>query len=113
MSKTEHTPGPWDVKTREEWEGGYDFFSVPDGAFTFMADVEPEDARLIAASPEMLAALKAETAADRAQANYERLCAELGEEDDHTIDDAGQFALELRHAARELRLAAISKAEGN
>lgn len=55
---SEHTPGPWDVKTREQWEGGYDFFSGPDGAFTFMADVEPEDATLIAAAPDLLAALE-------------------------------------------------------
>lgn len=41
-------PGPWDVKTHEEWEEGFDFFSGPENTFTFRADVEPEDAAHIA-----------------------------------------------------------------
>lgn len=53
-----HTPGPWDAKTRDQWEGGYDFFSGPDGAFTFMADVEPEDIPIINAAPKLLAVAK-------------------------------------------------------
>lgn len=89
-----HTAGPWDVKTREEWEGGYDFFSGPDGAFTFMADVEPEDARLIAAAPDLLKALKL---------MFLHSCVADAAPEDKDDDD---------HLAERLAYRAIAKAEG-
>ncbi|WP_391564597.1 hypothetical protein [Sinorhizobium meliloti] len=70
------------------------------------------DAWLIAAAPELLEALKAEEQADRADERYEAMCASPDCDDNKAIDEVGAFALELRTKARELRKAAIAKAEG-
>lgn len=42
------TPGPWDVKTQEDWDAGFSFFGGPNGAFTFPVDGEPLDIAHIA-----------------------------------------------------------------
>lgn len=69
------TRGPWQVKTREEWDGGFDFFEGPNGAFCFPVDLEPEDAAHVAnCDPQTITAiikevlaLRTDTAALRAQ----------------------------------------------
>lgn len=53
-----YTKGPWEPKTAEEWDNGFDFFAGQDKAFVFLADVGPEDASLIAAAPDLLEALE-------------------------------------------------------
>ena len=50
MSK--HTPGPWDVEVHD------DHTTVESKSFTICSDVSNDDASLIAACPDMLAALK-------------------------------------------------------
>lgn len=53
--KTQHTPGPW------RWaavEGGWDGVESDRGLICKLALNEPENARLIAAAPEMLEALQ-------------------------------------------------------
>lgn len=58
-----HTPGPWKVTKREDARKGFFKFSLPDICFESYA-VEKEsgrleaNARLIAAAPELLEALK-------------------------------------------------------
>lgn len=55
MDKKKHTPGPW------RWtavEGGWDGVESNDGLICKLALNEPENARLIAAAPELLVALK-------------------------------------------------------
>lgn len=42
--------GPWEVKTMEEWESGFDFFRGESDAFVFPIDAEPEDCQFISAS---------------------------------------------------------------
>ena len=66
MSK--HTPGPWHVETTETRDGAIEAIAVREGsAGLFIAAVEPHDmayadaianARLIAAAPDLLAALR-------------------------------------------------------
>lgn len=59
MSKSAFTKGPWEPKTKAQWESGFDFFSGADGAFVFMADVDECDIPLISAAPDLYEALKA------------------------------------------------------
>ncbi len=47
-----HTPGPWTVEVHDI------FTNVEAPMFTVAADVSNDDARLIAAAPDLLAALK-------------------------------------------------------
>lgn len=66
------TPGPWDVKTHEEWNEGFDFFGGPDKAFVFRADVEPEDAAHIAnCDPDTIRSLLTELQTLRASSRGE------------------------------------------
>lgn len=108
-----HTPGPWDAKTRAEWEGGYDFFAGPENAFVFMADVGPEDIPLINAAPDMLRALRALADAEAADERYASACMsgdwEEGSEEEKRLDAQGAAVLELHAVARELRDAALSR----
>ena len=110
--ETKHTPGPWDAKTRAEWEGGYDFFAGPDKAFVFMADVGPEDIPLINAAPALFRALQAIAEADAADERYANECLsgdwEAGSEEEHRLDAFGVAVLELHARARELRDAALA-----
>jgi hypothetical protein len=63
-----HTPGPWHVETTETRDGAIEAIAVREGsAGLFIAAVEPHDmahadaianARLIAAAPDLLAALE-------------------------------------------------------
>ncbi len=60
MSEPKHTPGPW-VVDREVNEGDDGLFFVvmaDDGAVTVAAPPTEADARLIAAAPDMLRALR-------------------------------------------------------
>lgn len=66
MSKTKHTPGPWKVGEENEFEA-YEFVSITTESGVQIGDVSSDgcvddethaNARLIAAAPDMLAALK-------------------------------------------------------
>jgi hypothetical protein len=69
MTTTTHTPGPWFIGASPE--KGYRAIRVNDPGCThgriIAAMVEPDDAHLIAAAPEMLAALR--TIANSEQCN--------------------------------------------
>ena len=53
-----HTPGPWDVVVKG-WRSTFTISYQPSGCFGEVAEVYREaDARLIAAAPELLAALR-------------------------------------------------------
>lgn len=114
MNEAKHTPGPWRVEvTSDGWDGktthivggdgmsvlsgwGYDASGLSWGASSAESTVEENavnpDACLIAAAPDMLAALKAQEAADNADPKL----------DWKALDDL----------AERLRIAAIAKAEG-
>lgn len=92
--KTQHTPGPWKIKTKPcapVWaDSGDKFWRIPVVGVIYGATLEQElaNARLIAAAPELLEACVAllEVAGDDWSDNYE--------------------------AAKGLALAAIQKAKG-
>ena len=120
MTDSKHTPGPWKA-TRSNPAEGFDVWwitaelpngekeicSVPGGPAT-----SEWNARLIAAAPPMLDALKAYRAAEKAQNAYEARCSLPGVDDrDEGLDDLGTFALELLATAREKRDRAIASAE--
>jgi hypothetical protein len=54
MTETQHTPGPWSVI-----DTIYRTFHIVDHEGVFVADTDRCNARLIAAAPELLAALQA------------------------------------------------------
>ena len=57
MSQAKHTPGPWRVV--KDWDVSGHAYTVANGAASVLDDDESSaNARLIAASPELLAALK-------------------------------------------------------
>ncbi len=64
MSKSKHTPGPWKVQRREGYVGQWEVVSTCETEW-WIADAAPynerqeENARLIAAAPELLEALEA------------------------------------------------------
>ena len=57
MSEMKHTPGPWSIETEDEYCGQID---AANGEIVgvFVEDPNEHDARLIAAAPELLDALK-------------------------------------------------------
>lgn len=123
MSK--HTPGPWFVSGVRFRMNGGEWHSINRYNEELKRDeniacvgYDPRtgdgmaDARLIAAAPDMLAALKAERQADLAEERHEAMIASPDYDDDAVVDDMGVFVLELRGTAKELRDAAIAKAEG-
>lgn len=58
MSETKHTPGPWEISPVRTHDGNSMVVGGMDRAFGLVAEcVVDEDARLIAAAPEMLDAL--------------------------------------------------------
>lgn len=68
-----YTKGPWEPKTADEWENGFDFFAGKNGAFVFLADVGLEDARLIAAAPDLLEALEYAVSRDDGLKSHENV----------------------------------------
>jgi len=90
MDDVKHTPGPW----RPEKDGHFGRFTIySDGAhdvphFAVARDVEPEDAPLLGAAPDLLAALV-------------ELCFAARFVDDEAVSDA-----------RDMADAAIAKATG-
>ena len=105
QDKTRHTSGPWQVVTGEDWDGatvqtqGGRIVACCDGCDIPGATKEPTteeakaNARLIAAAPEMLDALKTLHACHRAFS---------GSDDWTTLDDEARAEVE----------AIIAKAEG-
>ena len=59
MTTTKHTPGPWSASPSPTSDGLYHVYKA-DGNFLTLEDAEHEaNARLIAAAPDLLAALEA------------------------------------------------------
>ena len=51
----QHTPGPWEIR---DYELGLKAISAPNITHYLATEIDAADARLIAAAPELLAALK-------------------------------------------------------
>ena len=72
MSK--HTPGPWETRRSPAWSKDVDIGKI--GVFqnlAFVSSLNEDDARLIAAAPELLEALRGELSAERSDCN-DRKC---------------------------------------
>lgn len=105
MSKNKHTPGPW------RWTaipGGWDGVEHEDGPLLCRLVLnEPENARLMAASPDLLAALQLDLAF------HSRPFARDSIDEFIAIGYSGPAkAPEMQHFLHELKLAAIEKATG-
>lgn len=96
MSERQHTPGPWELVERHAviWHEDQVVAECPsDGGIS--DDARHANARLIAAAPEMLVALK-KIAEGRGRFSLDQL----------------EFASNVIEGSKEIALAAIAKAEG-
>ena len=95
MSETKHTPGPW------EWEGGEllsDRFRVLEWTYSGIDAYNPADKTLIAAAPDLYAALK-------------RLVDGINDEWHPLFNSPGPMSDDERKALEQAE-AALAKAEG-
>lgn len=134
MAQEQHTPGPWEArgamqhgevlfwdiepKSTGKYRGSVATVHQAEHIEGITADERDANAKLIAAAPDMLAALKAEAEADEAFDAADEYTHRADAEDwlnDPTgslhVTEAWDRADRLRGEAKKLRAAAIAKAE--